>query len=432
MEKFVNYYDVLGVSRTASAEEIKKAFRKLAKDNHPDLFQKCSEEEIERRTKIFQKISNAYDIIGDEKKRQEYDKEFAAYERRQEEASQQEERRQQQSYQRRTEDTSSHRTQSSRHATGTNQQKQSHHTTQNSRTKTQGRHAEESGFKKAFSDIKTAWEEVRSEEKKTPFLKRHKTLDGRIYRNYYKENGSNLDDIAFVLKSGTIHVFAELIYQLEKLTHITEDTVPKYIIRNRVMAYAIALVMVFSAAAMSNDNQTTVQPTTDSYSQQTPDANQDKTTDIIHDGTYEDEQNKTDQANEDRDYVVMRTYTIKENDTLSQLAEDANTTVESIMAVNDLTSPDVIKYGETLYIPYVIEGEDLKYSTVAAYYQPGTDITAFAEKYGTDAMSLYALNYEAFENGEVISSTLLVPTFTPKSEINAQKAASSTAYQKTN
>ena len=83
MENFVNYYDILGVSRTASQDEIKKAFRKLAMENHLDKYQNCSPEEIDRRTKIFQKISNAYDIIGDEKKRHEYDLEFAEYERRQ-------------------------------------------------------------------------------------------------------------------------------------------------------------------------------------------------------------------------------------------------------------------------------------------------------------------------------------------------------------
>jgi curved DNA-binding protein CbpA len=104
MENFVNYYDILGVSRTASQDEIKKAFRKLAMENHPDKFQNCSQEEIDRRTKIFQKISNAYDILGNEKKRQEYDLEFAEYERCQAERARQEQQRraEQRSYSERT------------------------------------------------------------------------------------------------------------------------------------------------------------------------------------------------------------------------------------------------------------------------------------------------------------------------------------------
>jgi molecular chaperone DnaJ len=58
------YYSVLGVSEDASQDEIKKAYRKLAKENHPD---KGGDEEA------FKKISVAYDAIGDENKRKEYD-----------------------------------------------------------------------------------------------------------------------------------------------------------------------------------------------------------------------------------------------------------------------------------------------------------------------------------------------------------------------
>lgn len=422
MENFVNYYDILGVSQTASQEEIKKAFRKLAVENHPDKFQKCSQEEIDRRTKIFQQIANAYDIIGDEKKRREYDLEFAEYERRQaerdaqararqeqrrreqEQRQQAQRRREQQAYSERTSSTGQRRT-----------------TERTRKTVEEGK-----GFKKAFSDIKTAWQEVRAEEKKAPFLKRHKTLSGKIYRNYYKDNGSTLDEILFALKCGSIHVFAEALYQLEKLTHITEDSVPKYVIRNRILAYTLVLAMILSGALTqkTQDPDQIINPP-GSYQTHNPDADKEVG---IEDGSYQEEQEKQEEAKESRDSVVVRKYTIQKDDMLSVLAVNANTTVESIMALNDLPSPDLIKSGETIYIPYVISGEDLKYATVAAYYQPGTDLNAFAAKYGTDAASIYGLNEEAFENGEIISSTLLVPTFASQKEIKEAKSTKTYTY----
>jgi len=59
-----NFYDVLGLEETATQEEIKKKYRKLAKENHPDAG---------GNEDLFKKISSAYDILGDEQKRQQYD-----------------------------------------------------------------------------------------------------------------------------------------------------------------------------------------------------------------------------------------------------------------------------------------------------------------------------------------------------------------------
>ena len=61
-------YQVLGVSRSASADEIRKAFRKLAKANHPDT--NPNNKEAEER---FKRVSAAFDILGDPPKRKKFD-----------------------------------------------------------------------------------------------------------------------------------------------------------------------------------------------------------------------------------------------------------------------------------------------------------------------------------------------------------------------
>src|SRR5438094_3671542 len=61
-------YATLGVSRTASAEEIKKAYRKLAKKLHPDM--NPGDKKAEER---FKEVSAAFDVVGDPKKRALYD-----------------------------------------------------------------------------------------------------------------------------------------------------------------------------------------------------------------------------------------------------------------------------------------------------------------------------------------------------------------------
>jgi len=64
----IDYYSVLGVSKGASDEEIKKSYRKLAMEHHPDHTNGNKESEEK-----FKKISEAYNILSNKEKRQEYD-----------------------------------------------------------------------------------------------------------------------------------------------------------------------------------------------------------------------------------------------------------------------------------------------------------------------------------------------------------------------
>ncbi len=66
--KFQNYYETLGVARDATAEEIKLAFRKLARLYHPDV----AKDKVAGEAK-FKEINEAYEVLGDPEKRRRYD-----------------------------------------------------------------------------------------------------------------------------------------------------------------------------------------------------------------------------------------------------------------------------------------------------------------------------------------------------------------------
>ena len=62
-----NYYEILGITRNASPDQIKKAYRKLARKYHPDVSKEANAEEH------MQAINVAYDTLSNEQKKTEYD-----------------------------------------------------------------------------------------------------------------------------------------------------------------------------------------------------------------------------------------------------------------------------------------------------------------------------------------------------------------------
>ena len=67
--EFIDYYKVLGIDKNASSEDIKKAYRKLARKHHPDLNPNNKE-----ANKLFQQINEANEVLSDTENRKKYDK----------------------------------------------------------------------------------------------------------------------------------------------------------------------------------------------------------------------------------------------------------------------------------------------------------------------------------------------------------------------
>lgn len=70
MSQVKDYYQILGVNKSSSDADIKKAYRKLAREHHPDMVKDSDKEASERK---FKEINEAYQVLSDTQKRKQYD-----------------------------------------------------------------------------------------------------------------------------------------------------------------------------------------------------------------------------------------------------------------------------------------------------------------------------------------------------------------------
>ena len=428
MENEKDYYKILGVSRDASDEEMKAAYRKLCKKYHPDLHP--GDEEAAKKQR---EVNIAYKTLKNKDKRKKYDRMIA-----------EEEATRQQKEKSATWDYGQH---------GPGFDNQTFMGKSTGTGKYSGKVYEEEPEEeqnKFWSEVKQAWQEIKEEEQsEETFAERHATLDRGIARKdkksrtkkcyYYDEKGHKVygtktrkrttpEEVMFQLKRGSLHVAYETLIQLNKLTHITDDSVVKYVIRNRRLAGTV-LAACIAVGAVGAANSNVEQPSQPSYStsSRTESEDVDLPDEIIIGAT-----DTTETVAKEQDYTVYRTYTIKYGDTLSELAEDASCSVEDIQYYNGIWNPSYIKAGDDIVIPYTIESDELEYSTATAYVSKDMTLEQLAAKYSTTEGSIITLNEEAIgESGEILSDTLLVPTFATQEEIKSAKAeAESYTYGK--
>lgn len=75
--KALDYYMLLGIIRTATADQIRSAFHRYAREHHPDNFLGAPQEESDRHTELYQRGSEAYEVLLDPLRRKIYDEGLA-------------------------------------------------------------------------------------------------------------------------------------------------------------------------------------------------------------------------------------------------------------------------------------------------------------------------------------------------------------------
>ena len=436
---FIDIYKLLGVKRNASTTDIDKAFLNLAYSYNPELTVNAtkSPKAQDMIKNIYGILEASYNVVNTAEKRVEYDEKTREYllkkvkenqekakaraqKEEQEKARQEEQEKARQEEQKRRENQSKKEKEQTPPKTESSNFEQKNHT-----TKSENKSQEPKTMSQSFKD---AWQEVRSEEKSYPFTERHKNINKNIHSKYYPYRATLPQYIVYGLKNGLLHVSAELVYQLEKFRYITEDNIPKFIIRNRKSLCGIIVAGVLITSAVTKDNDSVITPP------------EEQPTTPVTDTSTSEPDTQVEQITSDK-IVLNRVHVIEFGETLYEYSKDSNTTVEEIKRINNIENEDKIQSGDRIVIPYIISEDDLKYYVSSKEYDSNISLETFAALYETDVETLLQLNKEAIDKvvlstGQTaympISNTLQVPSFISKNILDAQKEVSTGAYTKTN
>ena len=267
---------------------------------------------------------------------------------------------------------------------------------------------------KVKEEIKEAIKEVKADEKKCPFGRRHKLINEKYKKEIAKNTSATTGNsivkgIVIKIGQGVFHITGEMYYQLLKLRYIKGGSLSKIIFGNRqLITTIVAGTFILSHVNIVKDN------------------NEEITNEPI-DGKATTSQSENTERPElmiGTETLLMRKHLVDSYDTFYSLALDAGITTEELIEFNNYPDANLL-YGTIVSIPYEIVEKDLKYYTENAIVDDKT-IKELASEYETDVETLIRLNKEAIEeeNGiyNILSENIIVPKFITKRELQEKRA----------
>lgn len=398
--KMKTLYNLLEVEETASADEIKKAYRRIAKEHHPDanVDKHWTDEEKVKHEAILSKAGDAYDILKDEEKRKKYDEKLKEKRERYEQIKKEKERRKKEEAARKEAE--------AKKAEEARREAKAREESQRRKTSTY-----RDDYERDYRDNEDIYNDFNS--RKNSHNKKTSTFKGRWdrrNREFAKEYRKTHDIpqtapgvIGIVTLAGLLNITSEMIYQMHRFK---KTQAGRFVTKHKSAAVGIAVVIAL---------------TTTGFNSFSKDKTTGSATSIIT--TIE---TTTSQQEEIQSHITLtRIYTIKSGDTLSVIAENARTSMKRIQEINNISSPEIIRLGAVIEIPYNIYQEDEEYYTDTVEVED-MSLESIATKYETTIETLKKLNEESInylsDNSYVIlSDTLVVPKFPTIKEVKEMK-----------